>query len=188
MHVDAYTQVIRPAQMEHDPHALDEAEAALLAVAAEYETIARRVDVLDGTARRHPSSVDRAELRAATLAEDGARQRLDTARREAEERRVVAVLSDSADQQAQLARAVEETEAAAAAALDAHAAVLLELAGEQRRLRAELAQAARAEDLPARIRLTGQTDRYDALPAAVTEPGERLARLAAAARRRAGLP
>jgi hypothetical protein len=188
MHVDATTQVVTPAQMEHDQAALDAAEVARLAADAEHEAAARHLDVLEGAARRNPGSVDKGELRAAALAMEGTGQRRDTALRRVEERRVVLIISEAAQRQALLAEAVEATRAAASAALDAHAGALVELAAEQIRMRTDLVEATReGGDLSARIRLTGQTDRYEALPAAVTDPGEQLSRLATAARRRAGL-
>lgn len=172
---------ITPRQLEPDPARRDQAWFALQAAEAAYQLAASELDVTEGRMRR--GQADRATLREATLREEGARGQAERARREYEEQRVVEILADAADYQHRLAAEIEAAEQAASAALDRAAAGYRELGQARAQLDHELREA--TEDLPMRLHLTGNTDRYTQLPAPVPDSEGCLVRLAAAAARRA---
>jgi hypothetical protein len=181
---DPFVTYVRPAPVEHDPQALADAEAAAKADAAAWEEAAAALDAIEGRARRHASTVPPGDLRAAQLAEEGARRRLDRSRRAVEERRVAALIAAAVDELPELDDAVTAADQAAGAALDDLAAAT----GELHRYRARLVAALRAaapDELAARLRLTGLEDRWAALPPAGPDPAARIAAAAQAATNRA---
>lgn len=175
---------VRPAPLEHDPIALADAEAAEKADRAEWETAAAALDVTEGRARRHGSTVPPAELRADQLAEEGARRRWDRSRRAVEERRVAAIMHAAGIELPAHADALHQAVDQLAAALDR----IAETVGAQHRahvqFRADLDAAAPGE-VPTRLRLTGLEDRYAQLPKpAGPDPAELISRVVQAAVRR----
>lgn len=166
-------------QDEPDPDRREQAWFDVQAAEAACTLAARELDATEGQARN--GQVDRAALREATLREEGARDRLDQARRAYEELQVVEILTDAADHLHRLAAEIDAAEQAAAAELVRLAAGFRDLNLARAQLDYELGEA--TQDLPMRLHLTGNTDRYRDLPAAVPDSEARLTRLAAHAAR-----
>lgn len=168
-------------QQEPDPARRDRAWFELQTAEAAHRLAARELDALEGQIRG--GRADRAALREATLREEGAQAQVERARREHEEQVVLEVLADAADHLHRLAVEIDAAEQAAAAALDRLAAGYRDLNHARAQLDHELSEA--TNDLGMRLHLTGNTERYRALPAAIPDREARLARLATAAHRAA---
>jgi hypothetical protein len=180
---DPFVTVVKPAPLEHDPQALADAEAAAKADLAAWDEAAAALDAIEGRTRRAASTVPPADLRAAQLAEEGARRRVDRSRRAVEERRVAALVAAAVDELPDLAAAVAAAEQRAGDALDALAAATVDLHRYRARLLADLRAATDEPDT--RLRLTGLVDRWQTLPPAGPDPAARIAAAAQAATNRA---
>jgi hypothetical protein len=173
--LDHSSRHIRPAERASDPAALAQATSAAEQAAAEHEAASQALDVADGIARRNPIGADKAALHLLVMAEEGARQRRDLTRRLREELAVVEIIHEADEQLGRLSDAAYAAERAARTALDTFAAALLDLRHEQARIMYALHEA--TPDLGMRLRLTGLSDRYAALPLSSPPAVDRLARL-----------
>lgn len=178
---DPMATVVTPDPLEHDPVALADAEAAAKADTAAWEQAAAALDAVESRFRRVSPADPPAELRAAQLAEEGARRRADRSRRAYEERRVAWIVAGAAEELPALAGRAHAAHQAAVAALEALAAAVDELHRTRARIVADLR--ATSDDLDTRLRLTGLVGRWLALPQPGPSPLDRIAAAAEAARR-----
>lgn len=180
---DVSATVVKPAPLEHDPVALADAEAAAKADLSAWEEASAALDVIEGRGRRAPTSVPPADLRAAQLAEEGARRRVDRSRRAVEERRVAALVAAAVDELAELEAWSAGSTQRAGAALDELAGDAAELHRYWANLRAAMNAAAAEPSVV--LRLTGLADRWAALPPPGPDPAAAIAAAAQAATNRA---
>ena len=177
-----YEETHTARQLEPDPTRREQAWFEVQEAEAACQLAYNELDMAEGRARR--GHIDRAALHEATLKEEGARARVERTRRTYEELLVVEILADAAEHLHRLAAEIATAEQAAEAALDRVAAGYRDLNHARAQLDHELREA--TQDLPMRLHLTGNADRYRGLPAAVPDREAQLTRLATAAARRAG--
>ncbi len=181
---DPFAIEVRPAPLEHDPVALADAEAAFKVDFAAWEQASAELDELEARVRRHgPAAVPAEVMRAAQLAEEGARRRLDRSRRAVEERRVAAIMAVAVVDLPAMADAGHRAVDQAGADLDHAVEVVAAHRRAHAQLRADLEAAAPGE-VPTRLRLTGLQDRYTRLPQPGPDPADLIDRIAKAAARR----